>query len=79
MTVNGDLTIKGTTKPVSMQFTMVGPVTDQRGNVKMGFVAGTSINRRDFGVNYGGNLPNGTPVLSDIIPVEFQIEANKKK
>lgn len=79
LTVNGDLTMKGVTKPVSLQFTIVGPVTDQRGGVKMGFIAGTTINRRDYNVTYGGNLPNGTPVLADNVTVDLQIEANKKK
>jgi hypothetical protein len=41
----------------------------------MGATAETVINRRDFGVNYGGNLPNGTPQLSDNITVVLNIEA----
>ena len=79
LTVNGDLTMKGVTKPVSMQFTVFGPVADQRGGVRMGFVSGATINRRDFGVNYGGNLPNGVAMLADNVIVDLQIEANKKK
>jgi polyisoprenoid-binding protein YceI len=47
--------------------------------MKMGITAETSINRRDFGVNYGTNLPNGTAMLSDNITVNLQIEANMKK
>jgi polyisoprenoid-binding protein YceI len=41
----------------------------------MGVTAETSINRRDFGVNYGSNLPNGVAVLSDNVKVELNIEA----
>lgn len=75
MILTGDLTMKGVTKSVSFPFNLVGFVKDQRGT-KMGVTAETVINRRDFGVNYGSNLPNGTPVLSDNITVVLNIEAN---
>ncbi len=45
----------------------------------MGIAAETTINRRDFGVNYGTNMPNGVATLSDNITVNLQIEANMKK
>ena len=45
----------------------------------MSIVAETSINRRDFGVNYGGNMPNGIATLSDDVKIVLQIEANGTK
>lgn len=74
--MTGDLTIKDVTKQVTFPFEVAGFIKDQRGGTKMGAFAETSINRRDFGVNYGANLPNGTPVLSDEIKISLQIEAN---
>lgn len=74
--MTGDLTMRGVTKQVTFPFELVGFAKDQKGGVTMGATAETTINRRDFGVNYGGNLPNGTPVLSDEIKVVLQIEAN---
>jgi polyisoprenoid-binding protein YceI len=76
--LTGDLTIKGVTKQVTLPFTVAGFATDQRGT-KMGAVAETTINRRDFGVNYGSNLPSGVAVLSDDIKVVLNIEAAKQK
>lgn len=74
--VTGDLTMKGVTKSVTMPFTIAGFLPDQRsGGTRMGVVAETSINRRDFGVNYGGNLPNGKPMLSDDVKIVLNIEA----
>lgn len=73
--VTGDLTMKGVTKSISFPVTVAGFIKDQRGT-KMGAVAETTINRRDFGVNYGSNLPNGTPMLSDEIKVVLNVEAN---
>ena len=72
--VSGDLTMKGVTKKLTFPFDVAGFV-ESRGSLKMGAMAETVINRRDFNVNYGGNLPNGAAVLSDDIKVNLQIEA----
>lgn len=78
--VTGDLTMKGVTKTVSFPFNITGFLpADQRSGGKMGVTAETSLNRRDYGVNYGGNLPNGTAVLSDDVKVVLQIEANRPR
>ena len=75
LVLTGDLTMKGVTKSISFPFNVVGFIKNERGT-RMGATAETVINRRDFGVNYGGNLPNGTPMLSDNITVVLNIEAN---
>jgi len=74
LVLTGDLTMKGVTKSVSFPFNIAGFLKNQRGTL-MGVTAETVINRRDFGVNYGQNLPNGTPALSDNITVVLNIEA----
>lgn len=78
--VSGDLTMKGVTKAVSIPFEIAGWVPGgERGGPKMGIVGETTINRRDFGVNYGGNLPSGVPQIADEVKVVLQIEAQKSK
>ena len=77
--VTGDLTMKGVTKQISFPFQLVGFAINQRGGVIMGAIAETTINRRDFNVTYGNNLPNGTPQLADNVTVTLQIEAPKKQ
>lgn len=72
--MTGDLTIKGVTKSVSFPFSVVGFVKEQRGT-RMGAVAETKINRRDFGITYGNKLPNGTPSIGDEVRVVLNIEA----
>ncbi len=75
--LTGDFTMKGVTKSISFPFNVVGFIKDAKsGATRMGATAETVINRRDFGVNYGGNLPNGSPMLSDNITVVLNIEAN---
>ena len=78
--VTGDLTMKGVTKSVAIPFEIVGwlPASDRAG-MKMGISGETTINRRDFGVNYGTTLPNGAAAVSDDVKVVLQIEAVKSK
>jgi polyisoprenoid-binding protein YceI len=77
--VTGDFTMKGVTKEIMIPMRLYGPIKDNRDSIRMGVVGSTAINRRDFNVNYGGNLPDGTAVLSDTVVVDLQIESVKMK
>ena len=78
--LTGDLTIKGLTKSISFPFQIVGWLpADERSGGKMGIDAETTINRRDYGVNYGSTLPGGVQALSDEVKIDLQIEARKAK
>jgi polyisoprenoid-binding protein YceI len=78
--LTGDLTIKGVTKSVTFPFQIAGWLpADEHSGGKMGIAAETTINRRDFGINWGSNLPNGTAAVSDEVKVVLQIEAGKAK
>ena len=79
--VTGDLTIKDVTKSVEIPFNITGFIPGgERSGPRMGITGETTINRRDFNVNYGGNVP-GTdiPSLADNVRVVLQIEAVKPK
>lgn len=79
-TVTGDLTMKGVTKSVTIPFEIAGWLAaSERAGMKMGIAGETTINRRDFGVNYGTNLPSGIAAVSDEVKVVLQIEAGKAK
>ena len=45
----------------------------------MGVSAETTINRKDYGVNYDSKLPGGIPAVSDDIKINLQIEAGMPK
>lgn len=78
--VTGDLTLRGVTKTVSIPFDIAGWMPPgERNGWKMGITGETTINRRDFGVNYGKNLPSGVQELSDNVKVTLQIEAGIPK
>ena len=78
--VTGDLTIKGVTKSVAIPFEIAGWLPEaERSGMKMGIAGETTINRRDFGVNYGNSLPSGVAAIGDEVKVVLQIEAGKPK
>ena len=78
--LTGDFTMKGVTKSITFPFQIAGwlPAGERDGG-KMGISAETTINRRDYGVNYGTNLPSGIAAVSDDIKIVLEIEAVKKK
>ena len=78
--LTGDFTIKGVTKSISFPFQIVGwlPPSERSGG-KMGIAAETTINRRDYGVNWGTNLPSGIAIVADTVKISLQIDAGKAK
>jgi polyisoprenoid-binding protein YceI len=75
--VTGDLTIRGTTKPVTFSVTFEGQGKDPWGNEKVGFSAQGSINRADFGLTWNAALETGGVLVGDKVKVNLQIEASK--
>jgi polyisoprenoid-binding protein YceI len=77
--VTGDLTIKDVTKAVGLDVEgSPKPLTDPFGNVKLGGVAQTSINRQDFGVSWSKVMEGGGLVVGDNVDVTIDIQLKKK-
>jgi polyisoprenoid-binding protein YceI len=76
--LTGDLTIKGVTKPVTVDFTFEGTATDPFGNQRVGFEGSTVINRKDWGVNWNAALEAGGVLVSEKVTLEFEISAIKQ-
>ncbi|EEW50749.1 YceI-like domain protein [Corynebacterium efficiens YS-314] len=70
-TVTGDLTIKETTKSVTLDVEVGGVAEDPFGNVRMGFEATTKINRKDFGVDWQAPLNTGGVLVSEEIKIQI--------
>lgn len=75
--LTGDLTIKGTTKSVTVEFEHTGMATDVYGNLRAGFEGKAAINRADFGVTWNAPLEAGGVLVSDKITLEFDVSAIK--
>jgi polyisoprenoid-binding protein YceI len=73
--VDGDLTIRGTTRPVVLDVNLEGVVQDPFGNHRVGFSASTEINRDDFGVSFGAVMEAGGLVVAKKVTIEIEAEA----
>ena len=73
--LSGDLTIKGVTKPITIDFDFTGTAVDPYGNTRIGFEGKTTINRKDWGVNWNAALEAGGVLVSEKVNLEFAISA----
>jgi polyisoprenoid-binding protein YceI len=73
--VTGDLTIKGVTKPVTVDFEYNGSAVDPFGNTRVGFEGRTTVNRKEWGVNWNAALEAGGVLVSEKVTLEFEISA----
>jgi polyisoprenoid-binding protein YceI len=73
--VTGDLTIKGVTKPVSVDFDYAGDAVDPFGNHRVGFEGSVVVNRKDWGVSWNAPLEAGGVLVSEKVTLEFEISA----
>ncbi|MGB7820035.1 MAG: YceI family protein [Ornithinibacter sp.] len=77
-TLTGDLTIKGVTKPVSLDVEFTGLATDPWGNEKAGFEAQGELNRTDWGLTWNANLEKGGVLVSEKIKLVLDVQLGKQ-
>jgi polyisoprenoid-binding protein YceI len=73
--VDGDLTIRGVTKLVTLIVEFCGVVTDPWSNVRAGFLATGEINRDDFEVTWNQALETGGFIVGKGVKIEIDVEA----
>jgi polyisoprenoid-binding protein YceI len=73
--VDGDLTIRGVTRQVTLDASLEGVVKDPYGNHRVGFSATTSIVRDDFGVSFNGVMEAGGLVVAKKVDIDLELEA----
>jgi polyisoprenoid-binding protein YceI len=76
--VTGDLTVKDTTKPVTIRIEYTGSAVDPFGNHRVGLEGSTTINRKDWGVNWNAVLEAGGMLVSEKVDLEFEVSAIKQ-
>jgi len=77
-TLIGDLTINGKTNPVSVDFELTGTADDPWGNFRAGFEGKTTVNRRDWGLDFNVALDKGGVLVGEKVKLEFDISAVKR-
>ncbi|MRR21795.1 polyisoprenoid-binding protein [bacterium] len=76
--LKGDLTIRGVTKPVSLDVEFGGIGKDPWGNTKAGFSLNGKINRKDWGLNWNAALEAGGVLVSDDVRIYAEVQYAKQ-
>lgn len=76
--LTGDLTIRDTTKSVSIDFEKTGTSVDPWGGQRVGFEGKTRVSRKDWGLSFNVPLDGGGVLVSDKVTLEFDIALVRK-
>jgi polyisoprenoid-binding protein YceI len=74
-TIAGNLTMHGVTKPVTLAAKFEGRMVDARGRAHVAYSATTTVDRRDFNLNYGKTIPGGGLVAGYDVTISLSVEA----
>ena len=77
-TVTGDLTMHGVTKPITLEAKYLGKLTDARGRTHLGYTASGTLDRRAWGLNWGGTTPGGSLVAGNDVTLDLNLEIVSK-
>ncbi len=73
--VTGDLTIRGVTRPATLDVRFLGQGKSPFDDTRVGFAARTTLNRHDFGVSWNSEMKDGGVVVGDEVTVIIDAEA----
>ncbi|HEX3805452.1 MAG TPA: YceI family protein [Gaiellaceae bacterium] len=73
VTVDGEITLKGITRPAVLAGTIVGPAVDHFGATRVGLKLATTIDRTEFDIKWNMPLPNGEPALSNQVTLKADL------
>ena len=73
--VEGELTVKGVTRPVGLEVTFEGGAKDPWGNSRIGFTARAEVNREDFGLTWNQALETGGVLVGKQVRIDIEAEA----
>ena len=71
----GDLTIRDVTRPILLDVEYGGRAKDPWGNERIGFIAKTSLDRKDFGLHWNQVLEAGGVLVGDRVDIELEVQA----
>lgn len=77
--VTGDFTMRGVTKRLTLAVEYLGSGKDPWGNDRVGFTLKTTVNRKDYGINWNKAVDQGGVLLGDDVDITVNLEAAKKK
>ncbi|HEU5371934.1 MAG TPA: YceI family protein [Gaiellaceae bacterium] len=72
-TVEGEITMKGITRPATLVGTIVGPTVDHFGATRVGLKLETAVDRTAFDMKWNMPLPNGEPALANEVTLKADL------
>ncbi|MCW2900817.1 MAG: YceI family protein [Streptosporangiaceae bacterium] len=73
--VDGELTVKGVARPVTLKVEFNGVGGDPWGGTRAGFTASTTVNRKDFGLEFNVPLQGDKVMLGDKVDIQLEVQA----
>jgi polyisoprenoid-binding protein YceI len=73
--VEGELTVKGITRPVPLEVEFEGGARDPWGGTRIGFTAHAELNREDFGLTWNQALETGGVLVGKQVKIDLEVEA----
>jgi len=73
--VTGDLTIKGVTRPLTLDVEVLGVDSDPWGGTRVGFEGTATISRKDWGVDFNIPMDGGRLLVGDKIDINIEVQA----
>ena len=77
-TLKGDLTLRGVTKPVTLEGEFHGTAVDPWGNKRAGFGISGKINRKDWGLNWNSALETGGVLVGEDVKLIIELQFTKQ-
>ena len=79
LVVEGDLTIKGTTRAVEARGRITGPVAHPAGGERIGLELSTTVDRTEFGLNWNAPMPRGGVAVSNEVTLTVHLELAREE
>jgi polyisoprenoid-binding protein YceI len=78
LVVDGELTVKGVTKPVTARGKLSGPIPGPDGSDRLGVELETTVDRHDYGLDWNMDMPDGSKILGDEVTLTVHLELIKE-
>ena len=73
-----DFTMRGVTKELRLPVKLSGPVKDPQGNTRIGIEGRTTLNRKDYGIQFNAVMETGGLLVGEKVAIEINAEATKE-
>ena len=77
LTADGEITIRGETRPITLTGTASDAIEDPWGNLRLGLTVHATVDRTEFGLRWNNPLPSGDAALADEVAIVGELQLVK--